>query len=212
MAEAILTELAERASQRREDAAREEAKLVFKLGEIAEGRVDWANAAQHYARAADLAPDFERLFKAREFAWRAGDYPAALRLGEDLLRIARTGTDRRQLATAMNEHGLTLRATGRLDEAEPLYREDLEIWRGTLAPRHPAVATTLNNLALLLRATGRADQATPLYLEATAIFHAALGDTHPDTRLIARNTPDHLRDHAPDHPDLPGLAAGLPDP
>lgn len=160
---------------------------------------------------AELAPDFERLFKASEFAWRAGDFPAALRFGEDLLRLARAGDDPRQLGTALNEHALTLRATGRSAQAEPLYREALEITRETLGPRHPALATTLDNLAGLLRATGRAGKAVPLYLEALGIVRASLGDAHPNTCVVAGTTLRHLRQHAPDHPDLPGLAEAFPD-
>ena len=336
LAESILTDLAHQASQRRDDAARDEAKLVFKLGEIAEARVDWPAAARHYARAAGLAPDIEVLFKAGEFAWLMGDYPAALRLGEELLRLARAGDDRRQLAAAMNDHALSLRAlrrdaeaellyrealeissetlgprhpdvatslnnlagllsdtnrpaeaepfyrealeisrealgprhpdvairlnnlaellhatnraaeaeplfrealaigrealgprhpyeavglnnlallladTNRPAEAEPLYREALEISRETLGLRHPDVAIRLNNLAWLLHETNRAAEATPLYLDALAILRAALGDSHPTTNTIASNTLIHLRQHAPDHPDLPALAAAFP--
>lgn len=294
LAEAILTELATRASQRRDDAAREEAKLVFKLGEIAEGRVDWAAAARHHARAAELAPDFGSLYKARALAFRVGDYQAALHFGEELLRFARTGADRRQLATALNEYAVSLGAIGRYAEAEPLFREALEIGRASLGPRDPDVAATLNNFAELLRATGRLPEAEPLFrdaleigretlgsqhpnissclsnlagllkemgqwpeaellyrealdigrstlssghpdlailinnfagflkakarmaeaaamaVEALGIARASLGDSHPHTRKVAENTLRHLREHAPDHPDLPGLADAFP--
>lgn len=332
-AEAIFTEITAREALAVERSARAE----YGLGEIAEGRVDWAAAARHYARAADLHPTFDALLKAREFAWRMGDYPTALNRGTALLEIARKGDDRAQLATAMNAHATTLHATGRYDqaeplfrealqitrdtlgarhpttanrlnnlaallnatgrydEAEPLYREALEITRDALGPNHPTTATNLNNLAELLRATGRydeaeplyretlqitrdalgpnhpttaaslnnlaellrmtgrydqaeplhrealqitrdtldpshpdtairlnnlalllratdrADEATPLYLESLAIVRAAFGDTHPNTHQIARNTLIHLREHAPGHPDLPGLAAAFPD-
>ncbi|WP_296639552.1 tetratricopeptide repeat protein [Roseinatronobacter sp.] len=117
------------------------------------------------------------------------------------------------VASSLNNLAALLEATGRVAEAEPLYREALEITRDTLGDRHPDVAIRLNNLAGLLRATGRADEATPLYLEAITIFRAALGDDHPNTQTVARNTLDHLREHAPDHPDRAGLEAvfGTPD-
>lgn len=202
-AEAIFTEI----TAREELAVNRMARAEYGLGEIAESRVDWAAAAQHYARAADLSPDFDTLYKAREFAWRMGDYPAALHRGQALLDLTRTGTDPKQLATALNEHALTLSTIGRTDKAEPLYREALEIGREALGNRHPAVATRLNNLASLLRATDRAADATPLYLESLSIFRASLGDDHPNTQTVAENTLTHLRQHAPDHPYLAQLQA-----
>ncbi|NYS23999.1 tetratricopeptide repeat protein [Rhodobacteraceae bacterium 2376] len=332
-AEAIFAEIVAREALAVQRAARAE----YGLGEIAEGRVDWADAARHYARAAELDPSFDHLLKASEFVWRAGDFGAALRYSEDLLGLARNGNDQLQLGAALNAHAITLqaegrfaeaeplyrhaveisretldprhrdlavrlsnlagllvatgrydeaeslsrealeidrerlgsrhvnvwrslanlavllRATGQLDEAkpllrealeigretlgpghpdvahtlnnlaalledmsriaeaEPLYREALEIRREALGPRHPAVAATLHNLAGLLEATGRAGEATPLYPEALGIFCETLGDAHPNTRIAAGNTLRHLREHAPDHPDLPGLAEAFPD-
>ena len=44
---------------------------------------------------------------------------------------------------------------GRYEEAEPLYRQALQIGRETLGEGHPDYATRLNNLATLLVATGR---------------------------------------------------------
>jgi len=46
---------------------------------------------------------------------------------------------------------LTLRATNRLGEAEPLMRRALAIDEASLGPEHPNVARDLNNLAELLR-------------------------------------------------------------
>ena len=142
-AEAIFTEI----TAREELAVNRMARAEYGLGEIAESRVDWAAAARHYARAADLSPDFDTLFKARKFAWRMGDYSAALRHGTELLDLARHGSDRKLLGAALNEHASTLETVGKYEQAEPLFREALEIGRETLGDRHPAVATRLNNLA-----------------------------------------------------------------
>ncbi len=50
-----------------------------------------------------------------------------------------------------------LQAQGKFDEAEPLYRELLEMSRETLGDRHPDTLECMNNLGLLLQAawTGR---------------------------------------------------------
>ena len=42
------------------------ADAAYQRGLIAEDEVRWGDAADHFARAARLAPDFDRLFKARE--------------------------------------------------------------------------------------------------------------------------------------------------
>ncbi len=51
------------------------ARAAYGRGEIAEEQVRWADAAEHYARAAGLDPTYDTLLKARLFTWRAGDTP-----------------------------------------------------------------------------------------------------------------------------------------
>ena len=46
---------------------------------------------------------------------------------------------------------------GRYEEAEPLYRQAMEIRRTALGEEHPDFATSLNNLAELHRAMGRSE-------------------------------------------------------
>jgi hypothetical protein len=64
------------------------AEAAFQLGKIADDEIRWADAAEHYGRAARLAPTYRRLLKAQEFAWRAGALDHALDLGEELLATA----------------------------------------------------------------------------------------------------------------------------
>ncbi|MEL6425496.1 MAG: tetratricopeptide repeat protein, partial [Pseudomonadota bacterium] len=74
-------------------------------------------------------------------------------------------------------------ATGRYDEAEPLYTQAIEIDRNTIGEEHPDFATHLNNLAGLYGLTGRYDEAEPLYTQAIEILEATLGPEHPTTKL-----------------------------
>lgn len=115
------------------------ARAAFARGEI-------ADAAAHYARAAGLDPALDTLCKAGKFAWLSGDYPAALRFGEQALEMTRAGEDQTELARALNDHAITLQATGRYDEAEVLHRQALGITKAALGEDHPAYATRLNNL------------------------------------------------------------------
>ncbi len=187
LAEALFKEVAEQIRLRREDDEKEEAAICLQLGKIAEGRVDWHDAATHYTRAARLDPDFETLFKAREYAWRAGQLSTALRLGEDLLSAARNGGSDQQVSRAANEHALTLTAIGRYKEAEPLTREALKIGHKVLGMDHPDYAICLNNLANLLRSTGRDTEAELLYREALEIDRKALGTDDPDYAIDLSN-------------------------
>ena len=87
-------------------------------------------------------------------------------------------------------------AMERYEEAEPLYREALEIGRETLGERHPDYAIRLNNLAGLLEATGRYEEAEPLYREALEVFEAALGAEHPSTQIVRKNLEGFLKERA----------------
>ncbi|MEM7269276.1 MAG: tetratricopeptide repeat protein [Pseudomonadota bacterium] len=148
------------------------AKAAYLLGEIAEEDIRWADSAAHYTRAANLAPTYDRLKKAREFIWRAGDYAGAVASGEALIATAITefGDGSEKHASALNEHALTLNNMGRYEEAEPLYRQAIEIDKATIGEGHPDYATHLNNLAGLLRAMGRYEEAEPLYRQVLDIL------------------------------------------
>ncbi len=169
------------------------ARAAFARGEIAEAEVRWADAATHYARAAGLEPSLVALREAADYAERAGDYPAALGYGEQAVKLARAGDSQIELSGVLNEHAITLNATGRYDEAEPLYREAQGITEATLGTDNPAYATCLNNLAGLLHATDRFDEAEPLYREAIRIGEATLGKDHPDYATRLNNLAGLLR-------------------
>jgi tetratricopeptide (TPR) repeat protein len=80
-----------------------------------------------------------------------------------------------------------LKATNRLDDAEPLMRRALDIDEASYGPEHPEVATDLNNLALLLKVTNRLDEAEPLYRRALEIDEAAYGPGHPNVARDLNN-------------------------
>ena len=103
------------------------AEAAYGRGLIAEGDVSWHDAATHFGAAARFAPTYDRLLKAREFTWRAGAYDAALRLGSDLLQVARLDGDQEKLAEALNEHALTL--SKRLAGTRRPSRSTVRRWR-----------------------------------------------------------------------------------
>ncbi|MCC5957996.1 MAG: tetratricopeptide repeat protein [Rhodobacteraceae bacterium] len=168
---------------REEPAVKRAARAEFGLGEIAESRLEWASAARHYARAAELDPTYDSLVKAGHFLGRAGQYSAALEKEKKLVALSRQehGPRAPRTATALNNYANTLRVAGRYTEAEPLFHEALAIGRETLCERHPIVAIILNNLAGLLQDTGHLSEAEPLYREALEIGRETLRYGHPDT-------------------------------
>ena len=84
-------------------------------------------------------------------------------------------------------YGLFLSRTGRLGEAEPLFREALAGGRATLGPKHPNTLNCMGNLAGLLHAQGKLGEAEPLMRETLEVTRATLGPKHPDTLVSMGN-------------------------
>ena len=78
----------------------------------------------------------------------------------------RASTSGSRSVTSINSRGMLLQKQGKLDEAEPLLREALEISRATLGDRHPDTVTSIINLGSLLQDQGKPDEAAPLLREA----------------------------------------------
>ncbi len=76
---------------------------------------------------------------------------------------------------------------GKYDEAEPFYKQILELQRETLGESHPNFAQNLSDLANLYRSQGRYNEAEPLYIQALELRRKKLGDNHPD---FAQNLDD----------------------
>ena len=64
-------------------------------------------------------------------------------------------------------------------QAEPLYRQSIQILKDALGENHPFVANALNSLAALYEDMGDYSQAESLYKQALQIRKEALGDKHP---------------------------------
>src|SRR6056297_1415148 len=94
-------------------AVQETARAAFGRGEVAEAEGRWGDAYTHYANAARLDPSFDNLVKARVYTWRAGNFSAAHRYGEDLIVAAEKEGGLPNLAMAKNDHAITLQAQGR---------------------------------------------------------------------------------------------------
>jgi tetratricopeptide (TPR) repeat protein len=90
-------------------------------------------------------------------------------------------------ATISNLRALVLRALGKFNEVEPLYKRTLTIREKVLGPDHPDVATSFNNLALFYYNQGKYAKAEQLHQQALAIREKALGPDHPDMAASLNN-------------------------
>jgi tetratricopeptide (TPR) repeat protein/CHAT domain-containing protein len=119
-------------------------------------------------------------------AYQAGNLSEATKASEEALRLARRLYNVKDyphghtnLATAMNNLAVLMRAQGKLAEAESLYKEALAIHQQLFKGHHPDVAASLNNLAGLYQARGRLAEAEPLYKEALAMRQQLYKEDHP---------------------------------
>ena len=118
-------------------------------------------------------------------AYRCGQcmdhYRDALSLELLSARLQAERTSGQSTAFTLNTLALELQAQGKYDEAEPLYREALEVSRETLGSRHPNTLNSISNLGVLLKAKGDLAAAEPLYREALKGRRETLGSRHPQT-------------------------------
>ena len=87
------------------------------------------------------------------------------------IRASRRGGPRQSL----------LKAQGKYDEAEPLYREALKVRREVLGDRHEVTLASIGNLADLLRERGQLDAASAELGDAVAVATEVLGADHLGT-------------------------------
>ena len=78
-------------------------------------------------------------------------------------------------AASLNNLAALYQAMGSYTQAEPLYRQAMEIRCVALGEAHPDFAASLNNLAMLYQLMGNYAQAEPLYRLALSARGAALG-------------------------------------
>ena len=103
-------------------------------------------------------------------AYRCGqckdEYRDALSIELLGARLQAKRTDGEATSSTLDTLASELKAQGKYDEAEPLYREALEAQRETLGDRHPSTLTSIINLGALLQNKGALAAAEPLYREA----------------------------------------------
>jgi len=123
---------------------------------------------------------------------RDGKYPEAIRLSQQLLDVRRRLLRPDDLAVYVNHHATLLYSATRYADAEPLFKEALEITQRVAGADHPATAAVRGNLAMTLDKLDRYSDARPLYDEAVEVCTRLRGKDHPDTAVAFNNLATHL--------------------
>ena len=97
-------------------------------------------------------------------------------------------------AELLNNIANFMHGRGSYSDAEPLFRQALEIRETQLGANHPAVAKSLNNLALTLKYQGKYTDAEQLYRRALEILEKHLGVDHPVFAVSLNNVASLLKD------------------
>ena len=121
----------------------------------------------------------------QDAAYRCGEckdeYRDALSLELLRARLQAERTGDGSIAFTLDRLAQELEDQGKYDEAEPLYREALQLQRATLGDRHLETLTSIGNLGLLQVAKGDLAAAELLLREALQGSRETLGDRHSHT-------------------------------
>ena len=108
-------------------------------------------------------------------------------LYERLVPAWRTAGDQEELATTLNNYGMSLQRRSDYQSALPLLQEALSIRRRIYDPTNSRLAKTMNNVAATLDKVGRLAEAEHLYSQALAINRSLYPDGHGDTVIKLNN-------------------------
>ena len=112
----------------------------------------------------------------------AADYPAAIRLYEQALRIyeSTVGPTDPKAAAASLHLGSALRTLGKLSLARPHLERSLEVFERSFGSDAPKAADALCSLGWLARDSRDLETAQSLFERSLAVRQATLGADHPD--------------------------------
>ena len=158
------------------------ARAAFARGEIANQEVRLADAAEHYARAAQLGPCFKTLIMAERFAHVMGNYDSALSFGLEAQKaaIAEHGEESKEYANSLNNVALNYETQGRLKEAGELYKQALKICKNIFKEPHFIIAISLNNIGNNYQLQEKYDKAEKFHKQGLQMRKEVLDEGHPE--------------------------------
>ncbi len=116
-----------------------------------------------------------------DIAYERGDFAAAEQHYLASIALSDNVLESDHPSAAITRSGLAsvYKAQGRLEDAEPLSRQVLEMYRESMGPDHHYTFGAMDNLGAILSDQGRYGEAEPLILEALEARRAQFGDDHP---------------------------------
>ncbi len=124
--------------------------------------------------------------KAQVF-YQQAKFEKALEFHQKAAALVDKTADPSAWAEAQSSASMVYLQLARYKEAEPIFREILQIREQNLSPSAAETATALNNLAELLRLTSRPEESEPLYRRALKLDEANFGKDHPAVARDLRN-------------------------
>lgn len=122
---------------------------------------------------------FKNLYEKAVAHYKKGEYESSLEYAEErVAKLKQQGDDGRNYANALNDIGFNYFAMGRYEEAEPVFREVLELRRKIYGEEHLQYASSLNNLATLYQSLKRFKEAESFSLQTLDLRRKLLGKEH----------------------------------
>ncbi len=165
------------------------ASLAFTRGEIAEYDIRWSDAVGHYARAVNLAPNFNTLIRAQTLANTMGDYSSALSFGlaAQKAAIAEYGENSEEYTRSLNRLASFYLTQGQGKKAEKLCKQALQIQEKIFEEPHHENASSLNILARFYETQLQYDKAEQLYQKSLDIHKKIFGEKNIATASSINN-------------------------
>lgn len=164
------------------------AKAILDLADAVEAQGDLKRAESHVLEAIDMYERLEGdhaneiLFAKILVAWiymKSDRSAEGEPLAEEGYEAWLKNPAEEWLSEAAKTYGIILSNLGKRDEAEFVYRNELETWRRIFGSDHPQIANCLDNLGMILVTNGKFDEAEGVLHEALEQGRRMHGDRSP---------------------------------
>jgi len=116
-----------------------------------------------------------------------GKFPEAEEFHRRALESRRAAKSDAEVSTCLSNLGMLQLTVGKLDEAEVLFKEKLELDRRVFTEVHPSTANSYHNLSAVAEAKNDLQAAKAHALKALSIRAQTLGSNHPHIALAHQN-------------------------
>ncbi len=184
-ADKVLAEIEERDKPTNERGSR----IAVARGEIAQEQNRWKDAAEHYARGADLFPCFETLYSAQKIYIEIEDYNSAVIFSTKAKKaaIVEFGEKTEEHAEILGNLAQVYQELEKYKRAISIYKEALDIYKKIAVGYSPVIFAINNNLGMTYQKQGNQNKTIYFFKKALAIQKKMLGKKHPDTAKIINN-------------------------